>query len=286
MSERGTLYVIATPIGHLSDVTERARATLAAAHLVVAEDTRRSGKLLEHLGIDRPLRSAHKFSEARKTSSLIALLEDGSDLALITDGGTPGISDPGHRLVAAALAADIAVVPVPGPSALAAALSVSGLPAERCRFEGFLPARRPARRRRLEALRSEEETIVFYEAPHRLLACLEDLVQIFGDRRTTICREMTKMHEEIVSGTLGELARRFAERASIRGEVVIVTSGDDGAKSSRTYDDAILSRFVECLAEEGGDRRRALRRLARELDRPRRELKKMLAKHGIRLEAE
>ncbi len=274
--EPGRLLVVATPIGNLGDLSPRAKEALAAADLVAAEDTRRTGALLRGLGIEAPaLVSCHRFNEAARVEEILDRLRAGATVALVTDGGTPAISDPGWRLVAAAHREGIPVSPVPGPAALVAALSAAGLPADRFRFVGFLPSRAPARRRLLAALAREPDTLVFHEAPHRLAASLADLAEVLGeDREAVLCRELTKLHEEVLRGTLGELARDVAARDRVRGEIVSVVagSGEDAPAAPAEGDPGLLAAFARALAREEGDPRRAIRLLARETGRPRAEL--------------
>ena len=220
----GTLYLVATPIGNLEDVTARAVRTLREVDLVAAEDTRRTGRLLQHLGIVRPLRSYYDAVEKERAPALVRELLAGKSIALVSDAGTPGIADPGYRLVAAAIAAGIRVVPIPGPSAITAFLPVSGLATDRFAFEGFLPARAAERRRRLAALAAEPRTLVFYEAGRRLVATLADMAAAFGPRRMAIGRELTKLHEEIVRGDLLALAADAASLV-VKGEVVVAVAG-------------------------------------------------------------
>jgi 16S rRNA (cytidine1402-2'-O)-methyltransferase len=240
----GALYVVATPIGNRADITQRALAVLGKVAQVLAEDTRHSGVLLRSLGISTPLLSLHEHNEQAQVDGVLARLNSGHDLALISDAGTPLISDPGYRLVSAALAADVHAVSVPGPSAVTAALSISGLPAERFVFEGFLPRRTGARRERLEALRSEPRTLVFFEAVHRIVATLADLVEVFGaERRAALARELTKVHESLVSGTLAEIGAGLGAGIPLKGEFVLVVAGSgeaqggaDRAEARRVFD--------------------------------------------------
>lgn len=227
MKQPGTLYVVATPIGNLGDLSPRARETLAAVALIAAEDTRHTRQLLQACGLDAPLTSLHEHNEAGKSEELIGRLLNGESIALVSDAGTPLISDPGFGLVAAARARGVNIVSIPGPSAMIAALSVCGLPTDRFAFEGFLPAKSAARRTRLEALAGEARTLVFYEAPHRLHEMLEDLVAVFGaERRAAVCRELTKRFETTYSGSLEELATRAAQDADMsRGEIVVIVAG-------------------------------------------------------------
>jgi 16S rRNA (cytidine1402-2'-O)-methyltransferase len=223
----GTLYVVATPIGNLEDITLRALRVLKEVDLIAAEDTRHTQRLLGHYDIRTPLTSYHEHNERAKAPALVARLLAGASIALVSDAGTPALSDPGYRLVVAAAAADVCVTPVPGPAALTAALSVAALPTDRFVFEGFLAEKRRERRARLQDLREETRTLVFYEAPHRLKDTLHDLEEIFGDRTITVGREMTKMNEEVRRGRLSEISADFAKR-DVRGEVVIVVQGFTG----------------------------------------------------------
>ena len=239
------LYVVATPIGNREDFSPRAVRVLSEADLIVAEDTRHSGRLLSSLGVARPMRSLHEHNEAAVVDDLVAALEGGASVALVSDAGTPLVSDPGFLLVRACAEAGIRVVPVPGPSAVVAALSVSGLPVSRFAFEGFLP-RTPARRRELLAiLRDASHTLVFYEAPHRLVASLEDLVAVFGaERPAALARELTKVHETVLRGTLQHLLERVRGDAEQRlGEMVLVVAGaperDSGEAASLQVDEVL-----------------------------------------------
>jgi 16S rRNA (cytidine1402-2'-O)-methyltransferase len=223
----GTLYVVATPIGNLGDLTPRAREVLASVALIAAEDTRHTRQLLLTCGIGTALTSLHEHNEEHKSAALVARLAQGDSIALVSDAGTPLVSDPGFDLVAAARKEGIAVVAIPGACAAIAALSVAGLPTHRFVFEGFLPAKSAARGERLRQVASEERTLIFYEAPHRLAEVLRDMVEILGaERRASISRELTKRFETTYSGTLAELSAA-AERDSdmARGEIVIVVSG-------------------------------------------------------------
>lgn len=222
-----TLFVVATPIGNLDDLSPRARQVLDEAELIAAEDTRRTKRLLSHFGIKTPLYALHDYNEAARVSHLLERLADGQTVALVSDAGTPLISDPGFRLVTAAQQQGIRVSPVPGASALLAALSVAGLPTDRFVFEGFLPARPAARRKRLEALTGESRSLVFFEAVHRIGDSVADLARAFGpERRAFLGREMTKLHEQCVAATLGELRERLADGSiATKGEFVLVVEG-------------------------------------------------------------
>jgi len=219
--------VVATPIGNLGDLGPRARETLAACALIAAEDTRHTGSLLKHFGIGTPMVSLHDHNEAQRAPELVARMRDGTSIALVSDAGTPAISDPGYDLVRAAAAAGIDVVAVPGACALIAALSIGALPTDRFCFEGFLPARGSARRTRLAELAAEPRTLVFYESPHRVMETLEDCAAAFGPARlAVVAREITKLHETTYRGTLGELVGRAAGDADfVRGEIVLLIGG-------------------------------------------------------------
>ena len=250
----GRLHVVATPIGNLGDLSPRARDTLAACALIAAEDTRHSAVLLRHFGITTPLMSLHEHNERERTPALIARMASGDDVALISDAGTPAISDPGQALVRAAAAVGIEIVAVPGPCAAIAALSVAGLPTAAFAFEGFLPARGSARRRRLGELATERRTLVFHEAPHRLREMLEDSAATFGrERRAAVARELTKLHEQVQRGDLGELAALAVHEPSLaRGELVVVIEGAAAADTADTADAAAadLDRVLRVLLAE------------------------------------
>jgi len=277
----GTLYVVATPIGNLGDLTARAIETLKQVDLIAAEDTRRTGRLLAHLGITRPLRSYYDAVEAARAPGLVAELVAGRSIALVSDAGTPGIADPGYRLIQAAIAADIAIVAIPGPSAITTFLPVSGLPTDRFAFEGFLPPRTGERRRRLATLADETRTLVFYESGPRLVASLADMAAAFGSRAAAIGRELTKLHEEIIRDDLVALAAR-ADTLIVKGEIVIGVAGAAPAVADevRVDDEALAAEIrrrraagasvrdvAEALAQERGLNRRALYRMALALER-------------------
>ena len=234
----GTLYIVATPIGNLEDITLRALRLLREVDLVAAEDTRHTRKLLSHFDIPTPLIAYHQHSEAGRTENLIQrLAEDGQSVALVTDAGTPGVSDPGVELVNAALASGVPVVPVPGASAALCALVGSGLPPARFAFEGFLPRTKPSRRDKLRALAQETRTLIFYEAPSRTAETLNDLAQAFGpERPAAVGRELTKKFEEFVRGTLAEVAAHFKANPP-RGEITIVIAGPPSASTGDKVDE-------------------------------------------------
>ncbi len=247
MSAPGTLFIVATPIGNRGDLTDRARDTLAGVDLIAAEDTRHTGQLLAQLGIRTPLYALHEHNEAGRAAELTARLLAGARIALVSDAGTPLISDPGYRLVAAAAAAGVTVVPIPGACAAVAALSVAGLPTDRFVFEGFLPPRAAARRAQLATLATEPRTLVFYEAPHRVAETLADLAAAFGGERPAVLgRELTKLHETVYRGTLAELVARAAADPNIaRGEAVLIVAG---AVPDAVSDSAELQRLDRLLA--------------------------------------
>jgi 16S rRNA (cytidine1402-2'-O)-methyltransferase len=254
----GTLFVVGTPIGNLGDVSERARERLAAVDLVAAEDTRRSGRLLAHLGISKPLVSFFEGNEERRTGELVERLQMGEDIALVTDAGMPGVSDPGFRLVRAAVDAGLAVTTVPGPSAAIAALVVSGLPTDRFTFEGFLPRRAGERRARLAELAGDARTAILFEAPGRVVALLTDALSALGDRRVAVARELTKLHEEVVRGRISEVLERFGAAAP-RGEVVVVLEG----ASPERIDVADVVAEARTLVGSGARKREAAAEVAR-----------------------
>lgn len=220
----GRLYVVATPIGNLADITLRALRVLADVDVIAAEDTRTTRKLLAQHGIRTPLVSYHEHNETVRTPELLGRMRSGESVAVVSESGTPSISDPGYRLVREAIASGITTEPVPGPSAILAALVVSGLPTDAFVFEGFLPRRAAERRRRLEALASERRTLVFFESPHRIDATVADMVEALGERRVALCRELTKMHEEVRRTNLPELAASL-KREPVKGELVVVVEG-------------------------------------------------------------
>ncbi|MGZ8500758.1 MAG: 16S rRNA (cytidine(1402)-2'-O)-methyltransferase [Candidatus Binatia bacterium] len=223
----GILYIVPTPVGNLEDITLRALRVLKEVELIAAEDTRHTQHLLAHFGIKTALTSYHDHNERGKARTLVQRLKSGASIALVSDAGTPAISDPGYRIVVDAIQAGIQVVPLPGASALTTALSASGLPTERFLFEGFLPAKAQERKAKLQSLRGEVATLVFYEAPHRLLDSLAEMVKIFGDREIAVARELTKVHEEFLRGKLSEVIGALADR-DIKGEIVIMVRGTSG----------------------------------------------------------
>ncbi len=264
---RGTLYLVATPIGNLEDVTRRALRVLAEADVVACEDTRRTRSLLEHFGIRARTVSYHEHNERERAEELAQLLEAGQTVALVSDAGTPGVNDPGYRVVRACVERHLRVVPVPGPTAFVAALTASGLPTDEFYFGGFLPARPHARREKLASVKSLRATLVFYETPHRLAHALADALEVLGEREAAVARELTKLHEEIVRGRLSELVSRFTPEGSARGEMVLVIDRDvlDAGVAEGTRTTASVADLVAAFTAEGLDQRAALKRAAREL---------------------
>ncbi|MDN5344112.1 MAG: rRNA (cytidine1402-2-O)-methyltransferase [Clostridia bacterium] len=264
------LYLVATPIGNLEDITLRALRVLRSVDMIAAEDTRRTRELLAHYDLHTTLTSYHRHNQASKTPYLLRLLQEGREVALVSDAGLPGISDPGEDLVRQAVAAGITVVPIPGANAALSALVASGLPAGRFAFEGFLPRSGRERRERLAALAAEERTLVFYEAPHRLEATLADLAASLGERRVAIGRELTKKFETIWRGTLTE-AREYFQAHPPRGEITLVVAGA-GPAPRPAYDPVRAAAEVAELEAAGLERKEALARVARRYSQPRREI--------------
>jgi 16S rRNA (cytidine1402-2'-O)-methyltransferase len=271
-SQPGILFVVATPLGHLEDITLRALKTLRSVSLVACEDTRHTGGLLRAHGITVPLTSYFEQNERWKGERILDALRAGRDVALVSDAGTPGISDPGYRLVREARAEGLPVVPVPGASAVVAALSVSGLPTDRFLFVGFLPPRAGARRQALQELAARRETLVFYESPARAVAALGDMAGALGDREAFLFREATKLHEEYRRGRLLELQRELESRAAVKGEIVLVVAGAaDAAPGAPGADVSVEAAFAELVAQ-GRTRREAAKEVARRLGLPAREV--------------
>ncbi len=265
----GTLFVVATPIGNLEDMSPRARQTLVEVDLIAAEDTRHTGRLLSHLGVKTPQFAMHDHNEEKAASSLITELQSGKSVALVSDAGTPLLSDPGYRLVQAAHESGIAVSPIPGPSAMTAALSVCGLPTDRFCFEGFTPSKAGARLKRLRELAQEPRTMVFFESVHRIDDCLKDMLEAFGDDRPAFLgREISKLHEQCLSTTVGDLAERVAQGGiTLKGEFVIVVGGAATPTGPGFDIDRLLLELDEALppkraaaiaAKVSGEKRNAL----------------------------
>lgn len=276
----GTLYLVATPIGNLADITHRALQVLKDVDLIACEDTRHTHKLLQHYGITTKTVSYHEHNEQQRTTQLIDQLKRGSDIAVVSDAGTPSISDPGYRLVRAAIENGVAVVPVPGPSALISALIAAGLPTDEFFFAGFLPSRTNARRTRLSELRTVPGTLIFYEAPHRLATTLKDAYEILGERDAVVARELTKLHEEIKRGRLSELASYFEDGDKARGEIVLLIDRNVIADTTVKTETSIAA-LVDRFEQEGMDHRAALKKAARELGLSRAEAyRRLVAERG------
>jgi 16S rRNA (cytidine1402-2'-O)-methyltransferase len=260
------LYLVATPIGNLEDITLRALRVLRTADRIACEDTRQTQKLLNHFGIATPATSLHEHNETARTPEMIAALAAGGRIAVVSDAGMPGISDPGMHLAAAAIAAGVPVIPVPGANAALSALVASGLPAEQFLFAGFLPSKAGERRTALERLReqvAEPLTVIFYETPHRILEALSDLESIWGtEARVVLARELTKLHEEFLRGTVAEVRAALSERDRMRGEMVLLLDAQPAAQS--TPNASIKDRVAALEREEGLDEKDALKRIARE----------------------
>jgi 16S rRNA (cytidine1402-2'-O)-methyltransferase len=271
----GCLYLVATPIGNLEDITLRALRVLKEADLIACEDTRQTQKLLQHYAIHKELVSYHAHNELTRAPELVIQLEEGAQVALVSDAGTPVVSDPGHRLVAQCLRHHIPVVPVPGPSAFVAALAASGLPTEEFLFVGFLPSRAGARRKKLEALKSEPRALVLYEAPHRLAETLSDAADILGSRHGVVARELTKIHEEFLRGSLAELRDAARQRAP-RGEITLLIGPPADGELQASPGVSLKQRVEQLEAEAGLDRKAALKQAARERGLAKREAYKQL----------
>lgn len=282
-SKQGILYLCPTPIGNLEDITLRALRVLKEVDYIAAEDTRVTMKLLNHYGIKTSLVSYREQNREPMGRKIVEDLLEGKKVAVVTDAGTPGISDPGEDLVKKAVEAGIAVVPLPGPSAVICALSASGLSTSKFAFEGFLPQRSSERRRHLESLKTENRTLVIYEAPHRLLKCLSDIRDILGERRIAVAREMTKLHEEFFRGTVSEAIEKF-EATPPKGEIVLVIEGAKGEESEKRSMGLgegeevgrMILREVEEKIKKGMEKKEAMKAVAREFSIPKREVYRIL----------
>jgi 16S rRNA (cytidine1402-2'-O)-methyltransferase len=260
--KKGVLYVVATPIGNLEDITYRAVRILREAGLIACEDTRHTRKLLDHYGIEGKLVSYHEHNEAERSRELIERLHEGLSVAQVSDAGMPGISDPGYRVIKSAIEQGIAVVPVPGPSALIVALAASGLPTDAFEFRGFLPAKSGQRRTELESIRPREHTMIFYEAPHRIHESIDDIVAVLGpERPIVIARELTKVHEEFLRGTVREVAENIRDR-ELKGEITILIGKAVPSERSEALD--LGARLQEIMRQQNLDEKAALKVLAKE----------------------
>jgi 16S rRNA (cytidine1402-2'-O)-methyltransferase len=270
------LYLIATPIGNLEDITLRALRVLKEVDLIACEDTRHTRRLLDHFGISKPTISYHEHNEQARAGELLERLLAGEDIALVTDAGTPGISDPAYRIVKAAVENSVQVVPIPGPSAAVAALIASGLPTDSFKFTGFLPHKKAARRKLLEGLKSERSTLVVYEAPHRIRETLVDAREILGNREAALARELTKLHEGFIRGTLEEVCERVAAE-NPRGEMTLVIAGNRDDNLPRAEAEISIGEDVEHLMrDEGMARNDAIKLAARSRGLTKRQAYQML----------
>ena len=272
---RPALYLVGTPIGNLEDITLRALRVLKEVDVIACEDTRQTQKLLNHYAIGTRTTSYHEHNEMTKSAELVKEMQEGASVALVTDAGMPGISDPGYRLVSLAIRHHVPVVPVPGASAFLAALVASGLPTDSFRFSGFLPAKRGERRTVLEGVKNSPRTQVFYEAPHRILESLEDVVEVFGaSRHVVVAREVTKLHEEFLRGRAGEVVENLKSRVAVKGEITLLiratedaaelgSAGQPGA-AVPTYNTGVRQRVEQIMVEEKVDQMAALKRVAKE----------------------
>jgi 16S rRNA (cytidine1402-2'-O)-methyltransferase len=276
--EKGILYIVGTPIGNLADISERARHVLAEADVIAAEDTRHTRKLLNHLDISTPSVSYHEHNRLSRTAELAERLEKGERIVLVSDAGMPGISDPGEDLIREAVQREIPVIPIPGPNAALSALVGSGLPPQPFAFIGFLPRQQKARVRELEKWRLTPATLIFYEAPHRVLAMLKDVESTLGDRQAAVARELTKKHEEWLRGKVSE-CRRWLEEHRPRGEFTIVVSGaseeeirEQKTEESDWWESLSLKEHVEHYIERGHRKKEAIQQAAKDRDVPKREV--------------
>ena len=272
----GTLYIVATPIGNLEDITLRAIRVLKEVDLIAAEDTRHTKHLLDRYKIETHLTSYHDHNKEEKAPVLIARTLEGKSVALVSDAGTPGISDPGYFLINLAINQKVPVVPIPGATAAIAALSISGLPTDTFVFEGFLPVKRGARFKRLQALEKEERTIIFYEAPHKIIKTIEDMREVFGDRRSVVTRELTKIHEETVRGTLSDVLKRLST-GTIKGEFTIIVHGASTEPQKQNIDTAEYLKNL--MIHRGLSKKEAISVAAEELGIP----KKNVYKESLKL---
>jgi 16S rRNA (cytidine1402-2'-O)-methyltransferase len=262
-----SLYLVATPIGNLDDITLRALRVLKGVDLIACEDTRQTQKLLNHYGITTRTVSYHEHNEMTKAAELVVDLEGGAKIALVTDAGMPGISDPGFRLIALAIRHHVPVVPIPGASAFLAALVASGLPTDSFRFSGFLPAKRGERRSLLESIRTSPRTQVFYEAPHRVVETLEDIVEVLGaSRHIVVAREVTKLHEEFLRGRADEMLETLKSRGEVKGEItLLIAKAEEGAQEQATARASVRQRVEQIMVEESLDEKAALKKVAKEM---------------------
>ncbi len=259
---RGRLFIVGTPIGNLEDITLRAIRTLKEVDLIACEDTRRTQQLLSHYGVRTRTVSYHEHNELTRAPELVIQMEQGMDVALVTDAGMPVISDPGYRLVQLTIRHNLPIVPVPGASAFVAALAASGMPVDKFRFLGFLPSKKGARRKALEEVKASTKTLIFYEAPHRALDMLKDVLKILGDRPVVVAREVTKVHEEFVRASVSEVLERLKKKP-VKGEITILVGGPPGKQASVSPARSIKQELEQVMAERDLDQRAALKAVAR-----------------------
>ncbi len=262
--KQGTLFLVATPIGNLEDVSPRALRVLREADLIACEDTRHTYKLLSRHGIETPRKSYHEHNEGRRTEEFIRMLSEGMRIALVSDSGMPLLSDPGYEIVSACRREGFRVVPIPGPNAATAALIGSGLPTDSFLFSGFLPARSSQRQRKLKDLAPIQATLVFYEAPHRILRCLADMIVVLGPRRATVARELTKIHEEFLHGTLPQLLEMLKAREKIQGEYVIVVERGESGIEQIPFPESIREHLDREMKKTGLPRNEVLKLVAQQ----------------------
>ena len=274
----GILYIVATPIGNLEDITLRALRVLREVDWIACEDTRQTRKLLDHFGIAKPMVSYHDHNESGRAPELVEKLKSRGSGALVSDAGTPLISDPGYRLVQAAIAATIPVVPIPGVSAAVSALSAAGLPTDAFRFCGFLPPKSSQRRKTLEQWKVETATLIFYETPHRILEALEDVAAVMGLRPVVVARELTKLHEEFLRGTAAEVRAELASRPSVKGEITLLIGKTDEVQA----DDTPVEEAVRSAEQQGLPRMEAIKQVARQRGLSKREVYRLIAGDGGR----
>ena len=267
----GKLYLCATPIGNLSDISDRLRETLASVDIIAAEDTRRTLKLLNHLGIKKRMISYYEHNKREKGTELLKILQGGKDIALVSDAGTPAISDPGEDLVALCAENGIEVVPVPGCVAAICALIVSGLPTGRFSFEGFLSVNKRSRGERLEEIKNDMRTLIFYEAPHKLRTTLRDMYEAFGNRRIALCRELTKLHEEVIRTDLESVQTLYSDEKPPKGEFVLVIEGATGDSIKKEINCSVRERY-EYFLSLGDDEKTAMKKVAQERGVSKREI--------------
>jgi 16S rRNA (cytidine1402-2'-O)-methyltransferase len=261
----GTLYLVGTPIGNMEDITLRALRTLKDVDLIACEDTRHTMQLLDHYAIEKMTVSYHEHNELTRAAELIMHLEKGENVAMVSDAGMPGVSDPGYRLIALAVRHHIKVVPVPGASAFLSALVASGLPTDSFRFSGFLPAKEGARRTTLEAIRKSPRTQIFYEAPHRIVEALQDVVDLLGpERHVVVAREVTKLHEEFLRGSAEDVLATLKKRGEVKGEITLLIGKSDGTEHGQTNGKNVGQRVRELMNAESLDEKSALKQVAKE----------------------